>query len=323
MCACVCVFFFFIIFILFFFFLFCCLVQSLIIIIIFFFWDKGLVTKAGESRYEVQCDDAEHSEWFSDLDVAAHVSEESQLRVVSDHHDVCQGLSPLHPNLLGAASPLGLASATKVHRHFSSTELSQVALLARINRMKALVLQALSAFNDYAERASVSGPPLCSSFKRAYSNLIMQLRHVNHLEAPVLRDMPNWPGAIAAPRSETQSLRDLPAAWLRKLSARCEQDASNTLEIATKAMLQKKPSFVFLPESKRLVSNAVMLAHCVQQVASLHELYLPSEISVALDMALTRIRPEFPENNDAYHQVQSLVSQIVGFLSDPDEKSHP
>lgn len=142
-------------------------------------------------------------------------------------------------------------------------------------------------------------------------------RYCNRLAAPVLRDMPTWPlGGVTAPRSETQSLRELPTAWLRKLSARCEQDATNTLDIATKAMLQKKPAFTFLPESKRLVSNAVTLAHCVQHVASLHELYLPSEINVALDMALTRMRPVYPENNDAFRQVQSLVSQIVGFLQD-------
>lgn len=61
----------------------------------------------------MQCDDCEGPEWVSDLDVAAHVSEESQLRVVSDHQDVCQGLSPLHPNLLNATSPI-LASASKV-----------------------------------------------------------------------------------------------------------------------------------------------------------------------------------------------------------------
>jgi hypothetical protein len=281
----------------------------------------GCVIRAASNRYEVQCDDSEEHEWVSDLDVAAHCSEEGQLRVVSDHQDVCQGLSPLHPNMMGSASPL-LASTAKAPRHYSAGELSQVALLARVNRMKSLILQAISAFHDHAERACVDKTPLCASFKRAYANLVVQLQYCNRLAAPVLRDMPTWPlGGVSAPRSEAHSLRDLPTAWLRKLSARCEQDATNTLEIATKAVLQKKTSFVFQPESKRLVSNAVTLAHYVQHVASLHELYLQSEINVALDMALTRIRPVYPENNDVFQQVAGLVSQIVGFLSDPEEKA--
>jgi hypothetical protein len=48
------------------------------------------VTRAASGKYEIQCDDAESPEWFSDLDVAAHVSEESHLPVVADHQDVCQ-----------------------------------------------------------------------------------------------------------------------------------------------------------------------------------------------------------------------------------------
>jgi hypothetical protein len=127
-------------------------------------------------------------------------------------------------------------------------------------------------------------------------------------------------GRAGGANSESRELRELPTAWLRRLGTRCEQDAANTLEIASKALQSKRPGFVVQPESRRLVSSAVMLAHCVQHVASLHELYLPSEINVALDMVLTRIRPAFPENNDAFHQVQTLITQIVGFLSDPDEK---
>jgi hypothetical protein len=291
----------------------------------------GLVVKVAPSRYEVQCEDADR-EWYSDLDVAAHVSEESTLRIVADHHDVCQGLSPLHPNL-GVASPM--PAAAKAPRHYSGEELAQVALLARINRMKAIVLQALHAFHDHAERASSEGTPLLPAFKRAHSTLMMMLRHCNQLRAPLARDArdaPAWPvggagngvggvggsnGLGVAPRD---LLRELPSAWLRKMSARCEQDANNTLDIAGKAVAQKRPDLVLDEDSRRLIHNSVTLVHYVQHVASMHELYLSSEISVALDMALTRIRPVHSENQEAFARVEKLVRDISTFVSDPDRK---
>ncbi len=229
---------------------------------------------------------------------------------------------------MGAASPL--VATAKGPRHYSAGELAQVALLARINRMKTLVLQAMGAFHDHAERATAEGAPLCPSFKRAYATLVVQLQYCNRLAAPVLREMPTWPigggagGGSAygggAPRSDTQVLKEVAIGWLKKMSQRCEHEADNTLEIAAKGILQRHSGFTLQAESKRLIHDSVMLVHYVQHVASMHELFLQSEINVALDMALTRIRPLHPENQTAFARVEKLVRDITQFLSDPDRK---
>jgi hypothetical protein len=111
---------------------------------------SGVVTQVHPAEYEIQYEDVDlEREWISDLDVAPHCSEESSLKVVTDHPalDITMGLSPLVQNL--SDSPIG---AVKRGRHYSDQELQLVAQLARINRMKTTVLQAIESFHDFAEK---------------------------------------------------------------------------------------------------------------------------------------------------------------------------
>jgi hypothetical protein len=168
-------------------------------------------------------------------------------------------------------------------------------------------------------KALLQKTPLGAAFKRAYSNLMMQLQYCNHLAAPVLREMPKSHWEVPRYDSLGVPLSQLPSSWLEKLGAKCEEDSRVSVDSAVSRLVAKRPQFkVGSPDQEKVV-DCVSLIHYIQNVASIHDLYLPSELNLALDMAKNKIRPKFAENAEAFQEVEKLVRDVVAFLSDPVE----
>ena len=147
----------------------------------------------------------------------------------------------------------------------------------------------------------------------------MQLQYCNHLAAPVLREMPKSHWEVPRFDSLGAPLSQLPSSWLEKLSSKCESDSRLSVEGALQNLVSKRPGFQVAEPEKEKIVDCVSLIHYVQNVASIHDLYLPSELNLALDMAKNKIRPKFVENTVAFQEVEKLVRDVVAFLSDPVE----
>ena len=283
---------------------------------------SATVTEVAEDQYQVSFDSDESGRrvWVSDLDVMPHRSEEGS-RILADHRpfDIGQGLSPLLQGL--SASPARGGGAGGVAggpdsvgglggvRHYSAAEIQLLAQLARVNRMKRAVLDALDAFHQFAEKAALNCEPLSHSFKLAYAELFVQLQNVNRLTAPILRDMPKNNFETLQLESADVSLPLLAHNWLRKLAKKSEADAATVVEENTRSVNVEEPE-------RKLVTNSVSLIQYIQNVAAKHDLFMPSELNVALDKALTKLRPVHSENLEAFRDVEQLVGQVLKFLAD-------
>ena len=127
-----------------------------------------------------------------------------------------------------------------------------------------------------------------------------------------MRDMPKNNFEVPHAESGGVALSQLSQNWLRNLTEKSETDAA--------AVVAKNSRQMRVEDSERdLVTNSVCLIQYVQNVAAKHDLYMPSELNVALDMALTKIRPKHENNNEAFAQVEQLVQQVVSFLADEME----
>ena len=114
------------------------------------------------------------------------------------------------------------------------------------------------------------------------------------------------------------SLSVLPSNWLRKLSTKCHTATDTVLNDAVmKFEVEKGGPVSISSEERALIAESLTLFHYIQHVSSMHELYLQSEVNVALETALVQLRPKYEENMPAFREVERLVREISQFLSDP------
>jgi hypothetical protein len=216
--------------------------------------------------------------------------------------------------------------ATSTYSHEDVAAASRVFTLLNA---KEIILQDLKMINDDVDRLTSPGTDapedsIPDEYKRAYTWLAIKLSYVNKKLESELESLHDRQEAVESvqPFLSSHAMMELSSQhkpnlsgglysnWYLEMGRACRRQVQQILDPVQHSQLQPSASNTeqqIVSDAKKLATNA---ANMIIHVTSCRNLPLSTEqVALALDAALSQLKPKYAQNRALYGQVRDLVAK--------------